>query len=323
MEAASVNPLDFLIGSGTFYAMRPELPYAVCREGVGRVVEPASGQPAGRRKYFRIATAAGGAAAEYACVPRDVLQDVPPPLSAATAAALGVAGTAALLALTGTGGFSPGERVAVLGASGAVGLLAAQLATALGASRVVAVSRDAVEVPAAAASDRLVTLGTSTVTDAHEGSERWLAEVASSLTAAADGAIDLVIDPVWGAPALAALSALRPGGRLVNLGSSAGAAVALPSALVRGRSLRVTPTRPARTSWRRPTGQSQTQRPGGAVVARRDVSPGSRGGRLGARSPAAARQSRRAGRGGRRGIPVTRTQRYPAGRSARTGRERR
>jgi NADPH:quinone reductase-like Zn-dependent oxidoreductase len=77
------------------------------------------------------------------------------------------------------------------------------------------------------------------VTDADEGSERWLAEVASGPTVAADGAIDLVIDPVWGAPAFAALSALRPGGRLVNLGSSAGPAVALPSALVRGRSLRI------------------------------------------------------------------------------------
>jgi NADPH2:quinone reductase len=118
------------------------------------VIEPASGLPTGLRKYFCIATAAGGAAAEYACVPRDLLGDVPPSLSTATAAALGVAGTAALLALTATAEFSRGERVVVLRASGAVGLLAAQLATALGASRVVAVSRNAVELPAAAASDR-------------------------------------------------------------------------------------------------------------------------------------------------------------------------
>lgn len=38
VDAASINPLDFLLASGTFYAMRHELPYAVCREGVGRVV---------------------------------------------------------------------------------------------------------------------------------------------------------------------------------------------------------------------------------------------------------------------------------------------
>jgi NADPH:quinone reductase len=239
VEAASINPLDFLIGSGSFYAMRPDLPYVVCREGVGQVVDPGSGQPIGQHKYFRIATTAGGAAAQYACVPRELLEDVPAPLSAATAAALGLAGTAAFLALRATGEFLPGERVVVLGASGAVGLLAAQLATALGASRVVAVSRTAVGLPYAVSSSRLVNVATDTVTDAAVGSDRWLAEVTSTIAAAADGAIDLVIDPVWGAPAIAALNALRPGGRLVNLGSSAGATIGLPSALVRGRSLRI------------------------------------------------------------------------------------
>ena len=40
-------------------------------------------------------------------------------------------------------------------------------------------------------------------------------------------------------PALAAAQALAPGGRLVNLGDSAGALLSLPSALLRGRSIDV------------------------------------------------------------------------------------
>jgi len=48
-----------------------------------------------------------------------------------------------------------------------------------------------------------------------------------------------VVDPVFGEPAAAALRALRPGGRLVNLGSSAGETAPFDSASIRGRSLSV------------------------------------------------------------------------------------
>lgn len=51
--------------------------------------------------------------------------------------------------------------------------------------------------------------------------------------------VDLVLDPLFGVPAAAALRALGPGGRLVNLGSSAGETAPLDSATLRGRSLRV------------------------------------------------------------------------------------
>jgi len=54
---------------------------------------------------------------------------------------------------------------------------------------------------------------------------------------AAEGPVDLVVDPVWGVPAAAAAGALGPGGRLVNLGDSAGATSPLVSAVVRSRVL--------------------------------------------------------------------------------------
>jgi NADPH:quinone reductase len=44
---------------------------------------------------------------------------------------------------------------------------------------------------------------------------------------------------VWGEPAVAALTAMSPGGRLVQLGESAGALATIPSAAVRGKYLDV------------------------------------------------------------------------------------
>ena len=48
-----------------------------------------------------------------------------------------------------------------------------------------------------------------------------------------------VVDPLFGAPAAAALRALRPHGRLVNLGGSAGETAPIDSSTLRSRSLRV------------------------------------------------------------------------------------
>ena len=60
------------------------------------------------------------------------------------------------------------------------------------------------------------------------------ADLAAALREAAGGdGFDLVHDPLWGEPALAALSALRPFGRLVHVGQSAGAEATIPSSVVR------------------------------------------------------------------------------------------
>jgi NADPH:quinone reductase-like Zn-dependent oxidoreductase len=64
-------------------------------------------------------------------------------------------------------------------------------------------------------------------------------ELAGRFAAACDGPLDLVLDPLFGVPAAAAARTLRPYGRLVNLGSSAGETCPLDSATLRSRSLRV------------------------------------------------------------------------------------
>ena len=48
-----------------------------------------------------------------------------------------------------------------------------------------------------------------------------------------------VVDPLFGEPAAAALRALRPGGRMVHLGSSAGDTCPIDSGTLRSRSLRI------------------------------------------------------------------------------------
>lgn len=64
-------------------------------------------------------------------------------------------------------------------------------------------------------------------------------ELAKRLTAAADGPVDLVLDPLFGPPAAAAARTLRLRGRLVNLGSLAAETCPIDFATLRGRSLRL------------------------------------------------------------------------------------
>jgi NADPH2:quinone reductase len=66
-----------------------------------------------------------------------------------------------------------------------------------------------------------------------------VAEFAERMREACDGPVDLVLDPLFGVPAAAALCVLRPGGRLVNLGGSAGPTAPIDSATLRGGMLDV------------------------------------------------------------------------------------
>lgn len=220
-----LNPFDLRVASGTFY-VRPPLPYVPGSEGVG-VVRESARWPAGTRVRFQAGTP--GALAEVVVAADEALVEVPDAVDDAVAAALGVAGLAAWCGLQ-AGRLAAGERVLVLGATGAVGRLAVQVARLLGAGRVVAAGRDA------AALDELTGLGADATVQL---TDRPAAELAESFTDAAGGPLDVVLDPLWGAPALAAVLAAGPGGRLVNIGDSAGDSVALPSAVLRSRQLRL------------------------------------------------------------------------------------
>ncbi|MEV4566350.1 zinc-binding alcohol dehydrogenase family protein [Nonomuraea sp. NPDC049419] len=223
--AAPITPLDLLCAGGTSYFGAPATPYVPGVQGVGTVD--------GRLVWFP--TPAGmapgdGSMAELACVPAGDLVELPGDAEPVAVAALGLSAVAAYQALTWRGELAAGEQVLVLGAGGVVGQAAVQLARVAGARRVVAAARSAAgrERAGKAGADAVVTLDTDDV-----------AELAHRLSAACDGPLDLVLDPLFGAPAAAALRVLRPHGRLVNLGGSAGETSPLDSSTLRSRSLRL------------------------------------------------------------------------------------
>jgi NADPH:quinone reductase len=234
VTAAPIVPLDLLCASGTSYFGVPATPYVPGVQGVGVVETGPATLPRGTPVWF--ATAAGmapgdGSMRAAAAVPERDVVPLPADADPAHTAALGLSAVAAWMALTWRGGLVAGEQVLVLGAGGVVGQAAVQLARAAGARRVVGVARAGAGRLRAeqARPDALVVLR-----DAEDAPA-----LAERITAACDGPLDLVVDPLFGVPAAAALRALRPHGRLVNLGSSAGETAPLDSATIRSRSLRI------------------------------------------------------------------------------------
>jgi NADPH:quinone reductase-like Zn-dependent oxidoreductase len=228
VTAAPIVPLDLLCASGTSYFGHPATPYVPGVQGVG-VVERSDVLPEGTRVWF--ATSAGmaagdGSLAERCAVPDADLVPLESDVPDASIAALGLSAVAAWMALTWRGRLQQGERVLVLGAGGAVGQAAVGAAKLLGAGRVVAVcrSQEAQERARRAGADEVVPLAGDV--DA----------LATSFSEASGGAVDVVIDPVFGAAATAASRVLADGGRLVNLGGASGDVAEFSSAVLRSRS---------------------------------------------------------------------------------------
>ena len=215
--AAGMNPVDIRIATGTFGLERHEPPYVAGKEGVGRRED-------GSLVYFEYSVEPFGAFAERTRLEPGDGYTLPDGLDPGLAVCLGVSGLAAWLGLEWRGRLAEGETVLVLGASGIVGQIAVQAAKLLGAGRVVAAARNPERL------ERTLELGAdATVSLAGDDHAAALQEAAGS------GGYDVVLDPLWGPPAVAALGAMASFGRLVALGQSAGAEAAVPSAAVRGK----------------------------------------------------------------------------------------
>jgi Zinc-binding dehydrogenase len=154
---------------------------------------------------------------------------VPDGVAATEAAALGTAGLAAWIPLTRLTRITAEDTVLVFGASGAVGQVAIQAARLLGAGRVVGAGRNTKKLAG------LPGLGAdATVNLSDEGDL-----AAAFVRACGDIRPTVVFDPLWGPPVLAALEAAATGARVLHLGQSAAPDVAIPSGLVRGKSLKI------------------------------------------------------------------------------------
>jgi NADPH:quinone reductase len=231
--AVPITPLDILCAGGRSYFGPPKLPYVPGVQGVG-VVRESRRLRSGTRVWFP--TTAGmapgdGAMAQELLVPESELVTLPDGVEDTQVAALGLSAIAAWMALTWKAAMQPNESVLVLGGGSVVGQVAIQSARVCGARRVVAASRSA------RAQDRANACGADAVVELRD--EDTPDELASRLADACDRDVDVVIDPLCGIPATAALRVLAPGARFVNLGSSAGEAATFASATIRSRSAKI------------------------------------------------------------------------------------
>jgi NADPH:quinone reductase len=226
VTAAPLNPVDLSIASGQFYAGSPKTPYIPGIEGIGRVLKGTRLRP-GSRVYFE-ARLGSGSLAERVPFDETAAAELPDGVDDGTAACLGLSAIVAWLALEQRAALKPGETVLVLGASGVLGLIAVQAARILGATRVVAAARDA------GGLERARELGADATVDLTR-----LEGLSAAIREASGGGVDVVIDPLWGPPAVAASEAMNRFGRLVQLGQAAGPQASLSSSVIRGRTLSI------------------------------------------------------------------------------------
>ena len=108
---------------------------------------------------------ADGAFAEYAAAPQDQLAPKPANLSFEQAAAVPTSGFAALQGLRDSGEVQPGQQVLIIGAAGAVGLFAVQLAKTFGAQVTGVASTSQLELVRSIGADEVIDYTRQDVTD--------------------------------------------------------------------------------------------------------------------------------------------------------------
>ena len=209
VSVAGMNPVDIIIASGKMPRVQPDPPAVAGLEGIGTV----AGED--RRVYFNGCVHPFGSFAERAVATPEGLIDVPDGVDDATALCFGIAGMAGWISLAWRAELKAGETVLVLGASGVVGKIAIQAARLLGAGRVIAAARNVDELK------RSADLGVDeTVEITEDGFADALREVAPK-------GIDVIIDPVWGPPAMSAIQGSGHNVRLIQVGNAAAPAAEL------------------------------------------------------------------------------------------------
>jgi NADPH:quinone reductase len=214
VHATAVNYVDLLVIGGT-YQFRPDLPFTPGKLPAGVVVACGAAvtklQPGDRV----LTLAEHGGFAERVAVAATSCIPLPPELSFVDASAMSLAFDTAWFALKERARYKPGERVLILGASGAVGLAAVQLAKSFGCVVLAGIANPAhTQLVRDVGADAVIDLS---VDDLHD-------RLRDDVRAATGGSgADIVLDMVGSPYFEAALRALAWRGRLVVIGFAAGA----------------------------------------------------------------------------------------------------
>ena len=214
VQWSGVNPSDVKSRAGLRSGVMPFPRVIPHSDGTGVIDEVGVGVPAGRagqRVWVWNAAwgRAHGTAGEYVCLPQDQAVPLPDNVSGEAGACFGIPALTALHAVVMDGGVT-GKTVLVAGGAGAVGHYAVQMASQLGAARVIAsVSTSAKEQLAReAGADDVVLYKTEP-----------LPQRVLELTGGRG--VDRIIEVDMGVNATADLEMLRAGGECVVYGSSA------------------------------------------------------------------------------------------------------
>jgi len=246
ISAAALNPVELHIWNGHFFDGPPRPPYVIGLEGVG-VVEEGERLARGTRvrvEFVHPGYGRDGAVAEYVLAPEEPdasdrasqasVAPIGDELDDTAAAALGVPVFTALMCLERArraGASLDGAHVLVMGATGAVGMIAIQLAKLMGAARVVAAGRNPERL------ERALGLGADATVELADGLRA--ADLRERFSDAAGGRLDIALDPLWGEPARAAIDALTRDGVYVSFGQAASPVAELSGIPMRNRRVAV------------------------------------------------------------------------------------
>jgi len=215
VKAIGLNFFDTLI-IRDLYQIKPALPFSPGAEYSGHVAALGEGVSEVKLGDPVVGYAPYGVAREKVVAKATLLARVPAGLDLVKAAGLVVTYGTTLYALRDRGELKPGESLAVLGASGGVGLAAVELGKALGA-RVIACASSAEKVDFAIAHGADAGLNYTT--------ENFRAGLKAF---AGEKGLDVVYDPVGGELAEPALRSLGQLGRFLVIGFAAGEIPKIP-----------------------------------------------------------------------------------------------
>ncbi len=214
VEAASVSYVNALACTGN-YQFKPTLPFTPGGSCAGVVSAVGAGVDAslvGRRVLT-----GGGGCATHVTAPAAGVIELPDDVDAATAASIPESYGTMHFTYWQRAPLEPGQQVVVLGAGGAIGLAAIDLAKAAGA-RVIACASSAEKLAAATA------VGADATIDYGEPG----VDLKTAIREATGGGADVVVDPIGGDLAEPAMRALGFDGRYLVLGFAAGSIPRFP-----------------------------------------------------------------------------------------------